>query len=181
MKAQKNGFSLIEVLITLLIVSIGILGLAAMQLKAIQSTNASIQRSHAVWLMQDLVERMRTNKHASNDTFLATVKCNAKPAKACASYTDPKTGQVTKAQACTAQEMATFDRWDTFCSQTQHYALPGIFFNSRDSIVATTDGVLQLKQENDSLILNAKWYEPHKEDKYAFGEIAGAFSQEIQR
>lgn len=54
---QQRGFSLIEVLIALVILSIGLIGVAAMQLKALQSANVGYQRSVASVAAVDAQER----------------------------------------------------------------------------------------------------------------------------
>jgi len=59
---NNKGFSLIEVLITLVLTVIGILGMVAMQTKAIQYTTDSVTRSSAVILTEDLLEVLRSNK-----------------------------------------------------------------------------------------------------------------------
>jgi len=55
---QQRGFSLIEALIALLVLSIGLIGIAAMQLKALQSANAGYQRSVASVAAVDAQERL---------------------------------------------------------------------------------------------------------------------------
>ena len=55
---QQRGFSLIEALIALLVLSIGLIGVAAMQLKALQSANAGYQRSVASVSAVDAQERL---------------------------------------------------------------------------------------------------------------------------
>lgn len=55
---QQRGFSLIEALIALLVLSIGLIGVAAMQLKALQSANAGYQRSVASVAAVDAQERL---------------------------------------------------------------------------------------------------------------------------
>ncbi|BBI64304.1 hypothetical protein HSBAA_56100 [Vreelandella sulfidaeris] len=55
---QQYGFSLIEALIALLVLSIGLIGVAAMQLKALQSANAGYQRSVASVAAVDAQERL---------------------------------------------------------------------------------------------------------------------------
>ncbi|MBZ9566588.1 type IV pilus modification protein PilV [Modicisalibacter tunisiensis] len=53
-----RGFSLIEALVALLILAIGLLGVAGMQLKALQSTHMGYQRTIATLAAQDLQERL---------------------------------------------------------------------------------------------------------------------------
>lgn len=55
------GFSLIEVLVALLLVALGVLGAAALQLNALRFTQDSAHRVQASLLATDLLERMRAN------------------------------------------------------------------------------------------------------------------------
>jgi type IV pilus assembly protein PilV len=58
---NNEGFSLIEVLVALLLTTIGVLGMVAMQGKSIQYTQDSVHRNTAVELTNDLIEVMRVN------------------------------------------------------------------------------------------------------------------------
>lgn len=60
MKTAK-GFSLIEVLMALLLTTIGVLGMVALQGRSIQYTQDSVQRNTAVELANDLIEIVRAN------------------------------------------------------------------------------------------------------------------------
>jgi len=55
---HQRGFSLIEALIALVVLSIGLIGVAAMQLKALQSANTGYQRSVASVAAVDAQERL---------------------------------------------------------------------------------------------------------------------------
>ena len=57
MNAQR-GFSLIEALIALVVLAVGLIGVAAMQLKALQSANTGYQRSLASVAAVDAQERL---------------------------------------------------------------------------------------------------------------------------
>lgn len=59
--SYSHGYSLIEVLVTLLLTSIGILGMAAMQTKAISYTQDSVHRNTAAMLADELMEVMRAD------------------------------------------------------------------------------------------------------------------------
>ncbi|MBO2929636.1 MULTISPECIES: type IV pilus modification protein PilV [Pseudomonadaceae] len=61
---QEFGFSLVEVLVALIVISVGVLGLVALQGRTLQYTNESSQRTNAVMLANDLVELMRSNRAA---------------------------------------------------------------------------------------------------------------------
>ena len=62
--AVQSGSGLIEVAISLLVLSIGALGLAKLQVSAKRVGYEAIQRSEASALAMDLFERMRTNRAA---------------------------------------------------------------------------------------------------------------------
>ncbi len=55
---RQQGFTLIEALVALLVLSIGLLGVAAMQLKSLQGAHAAYQRSIASLAAQDAQERL---------------------------------------------------------------------------------------------------------------------------
>ncbi|GHE22608.1 type IV pilus modification protein PilV [Halomonas urumqiensis] len=57
-RPSSKGFTLLEALIAVLVLSLGLLGVAAMQLKAMQSAHVSYQRSVATLAAQDAVERL---------------------------------------------------------------------------------------------------------------------------
>lgn len=56
----QPGFSLIEVLVTLLVTTIGVLGMVALQGRSIQYTQDAAQRNAAVELANEYVELMRS-------------------------------------------------------------------------------------------------------------------------
>ncbi|MEO5339308.1 MAG: type IV pilus modification protein PilV [Magnetococcus sp. MYC-9] len=58
----RSGFTLLEILITLVILSVGLLGLAKMQLSTIQHNHSALLRSQAIVLAYDIFERMRANR-----------------------------------------------------------------------------------------------------------------------
>jgi type IV pilus assembly protein PilV len=59
---RSAGFSMIEVLVSLIIIVIGVLGMVALQSKAIPYTQDSTQRNTAIMLVDDLVEIIRSGK-----------------------------------------------------------------------------------------------------------------------
>ncbi len=58
----QSGTTLLEVLITVVLVSVGLLGLAGLQLATVQNTNSAGERFEATTLAQDVLERMRANR-----------------------------------------------------------------------------------------------------------------------
>lgn len=57
-----RGYGLIEVLIALLVLSIGLLGLARLQMNGLKSTRSATLRFEAVNLAYDILDRMRANR-----------------------------------------------------------------------------------------------------------------------
>jgi type IV pilus assembly protein PilV len=64
MSASKHqtGFSLVEVLVALLIISIGLLGIAAMQSLALRNTGSSMERSQAVIQTYSYLDLLRASR-----------------------------------------------------------------------------------------------------------------------
>jgi len=62
--AQQSGFSLIELLVALLIFSVGLLSIVGLQTISKQSNFEAIQRTTAAQVAQGLLEDMRTNGDA---------------------------------------------------------------------------------------------------------------------
>jgi type IV pilus assembly protein PilV len=60
-RRRQSGFSLLEVLIALLVLSIGLLGLAALQTMGLKFNTQSYQRTQAVLQAYDIIDRMRAN------------------------------------------------------------------------------------------------------------------------
>jgi type IV pilus assembly protein PilV len=61
-KRRSSGFTMLEVLISLFIMSLGLLGLAALQVRAQQAELESYQRAQALVLLQDMVDRINSNR-----------------------------------------------------------------------------------------------------------------------
>lgn len=63
--APQAGFSMIEVLVTLLIISLALLGTAGLQAYAMRMNQGGQFRTQAVFLVADLAERIEANKPAA--------------------------------------------------------------------------------------------------------------------
>lgn len=80
-RRSMTGFTLIEVLIALLVLSIGLLGLAALQNATLQFNQSAYLRSQATNLAYDMIDRMRANRQAAlNNAYNGAL---ASPAPAC--------------------------------------------------------------------------------------------------
>lgn len=61
MPGGSRGFTLVEILVTLLIVSIGLLGIAALHSFSLRNNYDALLRSHASALASEIADRMRAN------------------------------------------------------------------------------------------------------------------------
>lgn len=63
--SAQRGTSLLEVLISVLIMAVGLLGIAAMQATALRNSQGSTERSQAVIMSYSIVDAMRANRVAA--------------------------------------------------------------------------------------------------------------------
>lgn len=61
---SQHGFSLLEVMIALLVLAVGLLGLAALQNMGLRLNHQSYERTQATILIDDMIDRMRANPAA---------------------------------------------------------------------------------------------------------------------
>jgi type IV pilus assembly protein PilV len=60
--ANQKGVTLIEVLVAVLLLSFGLLGMAALQTRALQGNQSSLQRSQAIMLTNYMMDAMRVDR-----------------------------------------------------------------------------------------------------------------------
>ena len=58
----QRGFTMLEVLISMIIIALGLLGYAGLQAVSLKNANTAYLRSQATMLSHDIVERMRVNR-----------------------------------------------------------------------------------------------------------------------
>ncbi|WP_313738509.1 hypothetical protein [Pseudomonas sp.] len=59
MRAGEGGLTLIEVTLSIVVLAVGVLGAAGMQLRALQASEQARGHSQAMWLAQGWLERVR--------------------------------------------------------------------------------------------------------------------------
>jgi type IV pilus assembly protein PilV len=98
------GFSLLELLIALIVFSIGLLGIASLQTVAKQANYESIQRTIAAQIASGLLEDMRTNGGAittyTGSGDIGGSSRGARPAPNCSAGSE-----------CNPTQKAAFDLW----------------------------------------------------------------------
>jgi type IV pilus assembly protein PilV len=63
-RPNQSGFTMVEVLVALVVLAIGLLGIAALYLSSLQAGRTAIYRTEAVNLAADLADRIRMNRTA---------------------------------------------------------------------------------------------------------------------
>ena len=119
------GFTLIEVMIAVLVLIIGVLGIAGMQLLSIQANQGAYFRSQAVYIGSEILDAMRANRPA-----LASYTITIDPLDLSNIPADP--GCATAAAGCSPAQTAALDlrRWgahfaDVFGAPDYRPTLPG--------------------------------------------------------
>ena len=99
---NNRGFTLLEILIAVVVLSIGLLGIAGLQALGQQSNHSAYLRSQATVLAYDMIDRMRANRVAVQNGNYNAVDTTAN------TYTDP--GCVSS--SCSSSQMAQYDMYD---------------------------------------------------------------------
>ncbi len=107
--SDQRGFTLLEMMIALLIFSVGLLTIAGLQAVAKRANYESIQRTTASHLAFDMLERMRANSNAAElypgaagERILGNGSRGAEPAPDCDSPAD----------GCASADLAIHDLWE---------------------------------------------------------------------
>lgn len=142
--ARQAGFTLIEILVTIVILSIGLLGIAGMQASSLRNNHAAYTKTQAANLAMDMADRIRANPDGR------------------AQYADFDTnGAIPAAPACidtgcAPAELARYDQYEwsipirgingTTVTETTKPALP--------------DGRGIIKADGEQFIVTLIWREP---------------------
>jgi len=62
--SSQSGFGLIEALVSLLVISIGLLGVAALQITSLSQAASAQWHSQAAWYTYDMADRIHANRRA---------------------------------------------------------------------------------------------------------------------
>ena len=62
----QQGFSMLEVMVAILVVAIGLLGLAGLMNAGLRNNQSSSAQSQAVWLAYDMLDRLRADRTVAN-------------------------------------------------------------------------------------------------------------------
>lgn len=108
--SRQQGIGLVEVLITIVILAVGLLGIAALQLMSKRSNFEATERSAATMLANFIVERMRANP-AALATYAGTAESPAASVGGATIQSEPQPACASGA-TCVPAELAAHDRWE---------------------------------------------------------------------
>lgn len=100
-KSRQSGLSLIESLVSIVVLSMGVLGVLGVQLRTLADTQTSVRRAQAVRLIEDLSERIKVSPDGLNNIAAYAGAWNVSTTAAVTNCTTT---------ACTAAQLAVFDR-----------------------------------------------------------------------
>lgn len=78
-RRTQSGFTLLEILVAMVVLSIGLLGLAGLMTTSMRDNLSASHRTQATWMAYDMIDRMRANRTGalagSYDTLMSGVAC----------------------------------------------------------------------------------------------------------
>lgn len=140
-RQNQAGSSMIEVLVALVVLSIGLLGLAMLQIKSMSVNTAAYQNTQATLLANEIIEKIRTN---TDGNYVVSSKPGSKPT-------------CTK---CNANEIATKDLYEwyenmaTFLGPT---ATGGITKSSTTQYSVVMSWYEQSRETKSLIPINRTW------------------------
>ncbi len=139
--ARNGGFSIVEALVALLVLSIGMLGIAALYVESLRAGRSAVYHTQAVNLAADMADRIRANRAAAGAWALS------------ATATPTVQGCVDGGVNCDPGQFAQDDqaRWrQAIASQ-----LPGDGANTPNGTIEVNTGLVP-----NQYIITVSWTEP---------------------
>lgn len=97
--AKQTGASLVEVMVALFVLAIGLLGILAMQSKSMQFNQSAHIYSQAIYLANDMAERIRSNIDADARKNYAMAQMPAAASENC------------QTSACSGDQLVDWDKY----------------------------------------------------------------------
>ena len=167
-KRKQSGVSLIEILVTTLVLGVGLLGVASLQVASVSSNQEGLFTSQATSIAEDLASRIRSAKmitlvpnsdtdhltFVSNYVVVGEIACdvNMPPANLC------RTDGVTAAANCSFADIAAYDRWEVCVNANEN--LPQgkvriVSLGGRISLVVDWNSITEKMDLGTKKIVNA--------------------------
>ena len=141
-RAPQRGFTLVEALVALIVLSVGLLGIAALYVESLSASRSALLRTQAVNLAADMADRIRANRAAGIAYAVDTASLGT------------ETTACETTAGCAAADLAAHDifRWKAVGTNL----LPG-FLGEIDFTDATPD----------VYVITVSWTEPEGAATYA--------------
>ena len=139
--SSLRGFSMVEALVALVVLGVGMLGIASLYVVTLRSSGSAMSRMQAVNLASDIGDRIRANRMA-------------REAYEGAAATDERRCYDT---VCTAAELAAHDLW--WWQQQIEATLPG-----------DPEGTIEVEGAGDlrTYVITLSWVEPGQPDELSY-------------
>jgi type IV pilus assembly protein PilV len=129
--ARHAGFTLVEVLVSLVVLAIGLLGIAKLMLFSSHSNDSAYLRSQATSLAYEILDDMRANRQEAifAGTYNIAAAVPAVPAATCVG-----------AVACSTTQVALYDlyQWGLHLNANSGAVPPGALPNGQGSVTTAT-------------------------------------------
>jgi type IV pilus assembly protein PilV len=140
---KQRGLTLLEVLIAVVVLAIGLLGVAGLQLAALQNGQQSYLRSQASTLAYEIADRMRANRgQAILGAYMLNASTSTTPVAPAAPAVDCNSTNCTPAQFV----QSDLSTWYTNVTNTLPAGAARIICGTPTAAVACTAGSLQTVQ-----------------------------------
>lgn len=146
-RSRQQGITMVEALVALVVISVGMLGIAGLYLTSLQASRTAKLRSHAVELTSSIADRIRANRESVVDYELAA---DGTPAT-----------QNCQTQRCSGSQLAEDDlaRW----LADVRAALPGA-----DAVTGTVAVTNNEAPDFDNCLITVTWREANSDIDFSY-------------
>lgn len=102
---RQRGATLLEVLISFVIMAIGLLGIAGIFVLSLKANNSSIAKQYAIEATHNIIDKMRANSQSAIKGFYNVNNISTGSAP-------PTPSVLCTVSACTSTQLAAYDIWD---------------------------------------------------------------------
>jgi type IV pilus assembly protein PilV len=152
LRTRQAGVSIVEALVALVILSVGMLGIAGLYLTSVQSNRTAQTRTAAVQLINDMGDRIRSN-HMAMSAYAVTLG------------TPPATATTCVATKCTPTQLAAYDvraLYDVAIGNANHILPTGPDGTAPQMGIVYTAGATT--SDPARLVITMQWKEPGSTD-----------------
>lgn len=175
---SQQGFGLVEILVSILIIAVGLLGTIALQMRAMQAELESYQRIQAMILLDDMVDRLKANRNRHGCYELAFYGFIPEHAGTGSALQD-NIGELTGCHNSSANDLLI---WDALL---QGAAIADVNDNNIGGIIGARGCIerITIDGNNDNYRVSVAWQgmHPTAAPPAALTCAAGLFGDETQR